>query len=179
MTEELPIVFLLNTFQPLVSILNDVCTKVKQYCPRIGSEEMKSEEENVIAVWTRESKHNYEDNAKITEVCWSGCLFVFAFHPSIHLSIHPICLSYIHLFCLSIHPLIRRSIHLSIHASISSIYLSNYLSIYVSMPLSIYPSIHLSIYPFHLSIYPLKDFICPTAQKFVIEFDSRCHTERR
>ena len=69
MTEELPIVFLLNTFQPLVSILNDVCTKVKQYCPRIGSDEMKSEEENVIAVWTRESKHNYEDNAKITGVC--------------------------------------------------------------------------------------------------------------
>ena len=152
MTEELPIVFLLNTFQPLASILNDVCTKVKQYCPRIGSEEMKSEGENVIAVWTRESKHNYEDNAKITEVCWFGCLFVFPFHPSIHLSI----LSIIHPSTLSIYPSIHSSIYPSIYPSHLSIHSSIYLfisSIHSSIHVSIHSSIYLSIHPIYLSIH--------------------------
>ena len=61
---------LLNQFQPLVLLLQSLSKKLPHIFIPLGSSELKCKEESVIAVWTRESPHNYENNSKINEVKW-------------------------------------------------------------------------------------------------------------
>jgi hypothetical protein len=87
---ELPVMSLLQTFKSLISIIQSSTDKLTDVFTSPQSVQSEDETEKVLAVWTRESPHNYENNSKINE-----------------------------------------------------------------------------------------DFVCPGAEKFVVEFDSRCRTERR
>ena len=67
-SENLPFADLLRTLNPLSKILNKICSLSPSIAPRLGSDELKCRGDDVVSVWTRESKHNYENNLKITEV---------------------------------------------------------------------------------------------------------------
>ena len=67
--ENLPFVPLLRVLQPLSSMINDVSAAVPSIAPRLQSEEQQGKgDEDILAVWTRESKHNYKRDANMMEV---------------------------------------------------------------------------------------------------------------
>ena len=70
-SEDIPITSLLTKFQPLVILLHSLSKKIPQIFLNLASKQLEHEEDCVLAVWTRESPHNYENNSKITEVLWS------------------------------------------------------------------------------------------------------------
>ena len=71
----LPHITLLNTLQPLSSIINNICVAVPSITPKLGSDVLKCQgDDEIVAVWTRESKHNYDDNSNISEVRSTLCI---------------------------------------------------------------------------------------------------------
>lgn len=74
---------ILKELMPIFRILTSLFEKLPNKFPRVNSDLLKpgNKEEKVVAVWTRESPHNYENNSKINEefVCFGASHFEIEF----------------------------------------------------------------------------------------------------
>ncbi len=64
--DSLPFMPLLRTLQPLSITIDSIISAIPAVAHK--PRELQCQKDEVIAVWTRESKHNYEDNTSINEV---------------------------------------------------------------------------------------------------------------
>ncbi len=60
----LPYITLLNSLQPLSSIINNICVAVPSITPKLGSDALECQgDDEIVAVWTRETPHlHYDEN---------------------------------------------------------------------------------------------------------------------